>query len=683
MIPPKVKLSGDKDRAEMMRAFGLSQLRILQRSMSFRDLKQDARRVCLGDGVIIEVKSVFGLDEVSIFVPPVDVAEVEEVKLKEVTLGVLGGRVGVRAGPAELSVCKFTEEELAEFELIWGGSVPEEMSTEGEVKVSVLGGVAPYQWSVHGGGYWFDEEHTITAITTELGWTWLYSDGTICGPAIVDVLDLCEQEVTGEVPFLQEGLPSFTWSEANPEEIARNTVVNLHAEGGVGPYEWKVTGQGYWFDPAYVFTEALSEDPGVKLYADGTICGDASIEVRDRCNQSASGTLTFDGAMKWLGANPTTFNGARRLLLCVVGGVPPYHWTITGGAGQDVGGVKMGYWLDQGLTITEIEAGSKCQMIYSDGEQCWDCALSVVDDCDTELRTTVAAVREFTLKKIGYLGCMGNVDIVVEGGVLDMEWTIQSPEISFSATDPDLVHLGWVGSRSQTIYVHDCKVCSESARVMIMDRCEDVIDAEVPIALGPELKYDPDNPETIDREDEESIAVNGGCPPFEWSVAGTGFSFENATTEVSTNILKADDAACGAANITITDAVGATVGGVVRSTAGQWVARSTGVCEMPGQGTTDDGGSNWELIIGNRKQLQGLIKIGTCNDTCAACGGSDLCTCIGCCNDGGEGCSGLACTPCIDYWGAWGGYLIPYIEYEGPKCNWYKNTSLAYYEWEC
>lgn len=201
--------------------------------------------------------------------------------------------------------------------------------------------------------------------------------------------------------------------------------------------------------------------------------------------------------------------------------------------------------------------------------------------------------------------------------------------------------------------------------------------------LATQISYSSGNPATIGQSTEATITVDDGCGPFSWSVSGTGYSFAQPKTASRSNTLIADGSACGTATITVTDDCADTATGYVRNTTGGWVQKSA-ICEMSGVGTTGDGGSTWELITGNKKQTQSVVKVGTCNDACDQCG--DLCGCSGCCNDGGAGCSGLACESCIDYWSEWGGYLVPYIQYvagEQTKCNYYYTSSLSYYEWEC
>jgi len=89
--------------------------------------------------------------------------------------------------------------------------------------------------------------------------------------------------------------------------------------------------------------------------------------------------------------------------------------------------------------------------------------------------------------------------------------------------------------------------------------------------------------ETIARNEGIDLwsVVEGGnpCPPFTWTVSGTGFYFGSisgpttATTQEEFEILElwADSTACGSAWITVTDACGQRAEGSVRSTAGKWV----------------------------------------------------------------------------------------------------------------
>lgn len=76
--------------------------------------------------------------------------------------------------------------------------------------------------------------------------------------------------------------------------------------------------------------------------------------------------------------------------------------------------------------------------------------------------------------------------------------------------------------------------------------------------------------DTIARNNSATVAVTGGCGPFSWTVSGTGFTLDSATTSGLTNTLNADGTACGTAKITVTDACENTTDGFVQCTTGAW-----------------------------------------------------------------------------------------------------------------
>lgn len=192
------------------------------------------------------------------------------------------------------------------------------------------------------------------------------------------------------------------------------------------------------------------------------------------------------------------------------------------------------------------------------------------------------------------------------------------------------------------------------------------------------FEYDTGNPATVAREADATITVLGGCGDFTWSVAGTGFSFNSATTTDRTNTLSADATACGTATITVTDACGTEITGYVRCTTGTWVQKSS-TCGLTGTGTVYTSGCTddlcYELISGYQKQEHGLDKTEswapgkTCENAargpgewitnCEAGVGGSCDECI----------SVVAVCTCIDLG-------------EGLLRCWTTQT-LTYYEWEC
>jgi len=77
------KYLGDKFNAKSLRHFGFAQLEILRNAMRFQGLKQNKRIVEFASGINVTCTSVFGIDTVNIYVPPLlkavkDVIVVEE-----------------------------------------------------------------------------------------------------------------------------------------------------------------------------------------------------------------------------------------------------------------------------------------------------------------------------------------------------------------------------------------------------------------------------------------------------------------------------------------------------------------------------------------------------------------------------------------------------------------------------
>lgn len=95
--------------------------------------------------------------------------------------------------------------------------------------------------------------------------------------------------------------------------------------------------------------------------------------------------------------------------------------------------------------------------------------------------------------------------------------------------------------------------------------------------------------EEVARLGTENMWVDSGglaCPPFTWTVSGTGFSLSKATTDsdMEINVLSADGTACGSATITVTDACGRTAIGYVRCTTGEWCYGSVASQDCPNDG---------------------------------------------------------------------------------------------------
>jgi len=125
--------------------------------------------------------------------------------------------------------------------------------------------------------------------------------------------------------------------------------------------------------------------------------------------------------------------------------------------------------------------------------------------------------------------------------------------------------------------------CPGNAEIQLICNSEVVDTLAVTINYDYAISFVYPEPETeVVREHSVAVNVSANGTPLTWAVAGTGFTLSHAETAGTGNVLLADETACGTATITITDCDGNVAIGEVRCTEGQWVLKSSNVCEMAG-----------------------------------------------------------------------------------------------------
>jgi hypothetical protein len=200
------------------------------------------------------------------------------------------------------------------------------------------------------------------------------------------------------------------------------------------------------------------------------------------------------------------------------------------------------------------------------------------------------------------------------------------------------------------------------------------------------LEWDPNNPQQINRNSSVTVNVINGVPPYSWSVSGSGFSLDDNITEGLSNTLLADYAACGSAEITVTDSRNATATGSVRCSAGQWV-QVTDDCQIPGPANN----GNYERIEGQYRVYQryttnGATSSSACQDDEDGTFTCDNAGSLGSCYTRFESCdggSGMGCVECISHG------VFPCVQqepcgdgtYKTVRC--YCTSAFTLYEWQC
>jgi hypothetical protein len=225
-----------------------------------------------------------------------------------------------------------------------------------------------------------------------------------------------------------------------------------------------------------------------------------------------------------------------------------------------------------------------------------------------------------------------------------------------------------------------CIFCLHLTGLTVADECWDRAGGG-PTVTGnytyPPFRYDPNNPDVIDRNNSIPIRVIGGIPSYTWEVTDTGFILSEGATKGLTNTLIANDTACGTATIIVTDKRGDSCTGYVRCTAGSWAKKETGyACGFEGSCTftTFECITTKEIIKGYQKWLF--------PDTDAYCVYGETCDLSGLDWDLSGG--GGACNNPVTYSPSCGSGITCH---DGGSCSGGAGNCIYrqydYYEWEC
>lgn len=89
----------------------------------------------------------------------------------------------------------------------------------------------------------------------------------------------------GNCAYTPDWYTEFQYDPNNPDEIDRNSSVEISVIGGTSPYTWQVGGTGF------SLSEGTTEGLINTLIANDTACGTATISVTDSCGYSCSGEV--------------------------------------------------------------------------------------------------------------------------------------------------------------------------------------------------------------------------------------------------------------------------------------------------------------------------------------------------------------------------------------------------------
>lgn len=123
---------------------------------------------------------------------------------------------------------------------------------------------------------------------------------------------------TGEVTYPPEWSSSVLTVRASHDAVGRGNYVLLWVESdgqGCPPYEWHVTGSGFYFEGVSGPTVSTTDHDGqaLQLWANSTACGSAFITVTDGCGANAEASIREAYYGKWVLIEQQDCSGANYL----------------------------------------------------------------------------------------------------------------------------------------------------------------------------------------------------------------------------------------------------------------------------------------------------------------------------------------------------------------------------------
>jgi hypothetical protein len=391
----------------------------------------------------------------------------------------------------------------------------------------------------------------------------------------------------------------------NPDYVGRGNSIVLYVEGGVPPYQWSVSGSAFTLLSSETTEQwnIITCDPATAVEVTETVT------VIDSCGTTVSGSVCACEVDNTVCCSDPSYAFSGSLLggiyaagmtytITVIGGCPPYKWETLPASPSD-------YEFEHKYTNTP----SNVLLVKTADTPFY---LRVTDNCGNQVGwdgasaagvSWILSPEDAAAHGVGGGGasdpCSGESGYTPPTlGPMDEDGdypfdVFRGDSVDLSVVNGKAPYLFWVGICASfsggalnlissgpgfTIQIDDDESCEGyTVEVGVIDVCgnTDLLDILVWDCCGDPAYVAPTNdpfttPETIAIDSQITVAVTGGCGPFEWTVSGTGFSMAMDQTEGGSNTLIASPSACGAATITVTDNCSNSVNIEIRCTTGHW-----------------------------------------------------------------------------------------------------------------
>jgi hypothetical protein len=197
--------------------------------------------------------------------------------------------------------------------------------------VAVTGGPGPYEWSIWGTGFWLNAERKLPrTYVTSSNQMLIYTDERGCGLGHITVETCRHGTAYGYVAG--PGYPPEWDYDTSVETIGLNSSGLVSISGGVDPFTWSISGQGFWLNSEHTTTGLETSGGTILIYTDENACGAATITAKTceknivghvRCTTGHWEEISYDCGLPGAATEVTTF-GERVETYRIVGNKKQY-----------------------------------------------------------------------------------------------------------------------------------------------------------------------------------------------------------------------------------------------------------------------------------------------------------------------------------------------------------------------
>ena len=177
-----------------------------------------------------------------------------------------------------------------------------------------------------------------------------------------------------------EDVEDLTPAETNPSTISSGQSVLIAFGGGLGPFDWTISGGATFAGGA---TTATTLESRIRVYAPETLCRDVTISISGQCGSSSERLATDTEPVSLI----LLEDGLRYAIVRVEAGVIPYILTTTG--------TYTSFSAEETVRELELNGGGDITIFIEKEQMCEGDFEVIVSDACADVQSVTVPVDEF------------------------------------------------------------------------------------------------------------------------------------------------------------------------------------------------------------------------------------------------------------------------------------------------